>query len=260
MPEACRRLTVVVPLYDEAANVAALGHALTLFLSEEGATRVVDFVLVDDGSRDDTHARLQELARALPAEVLRHAHNRGLTAALDSGLRAARGELIAWLDSDLTYPPSLLGELARACDAGADMALASCYHPQGGVEGVPRWRLLVSRAASTGHRLTSGSRLHTFTSMVRVFRREVLDDCRPARGGFVGVTEILLRALRRGYRAVEVPAVLRRRRAGVSKMRVARVALGHLGLMWANVTGRLCSSAPPRPASAKDQESSASDS
>jgi len=236
-------LTVVVPLYDEAANVDELGRALTQFLSDEGAARMVDFVLVDDGSRDDTNVRLQVLARRLPARLLTHPENRGLTSALASGSAAASGDLVGWLDSDLTYPPALLGELARACDAGADVALASCYHPLGGVAGVPPWRLLCSRGASSLHRLTSGARLHTFTSMVRVYRRDLLARCRPRRGGFVGVTETLLRALRQGARVVEVPAVLQRRRAGVSKMRVARVAVAHLELMLANVLGRL---GPPR--------------
>jgi dolichol-phosphate mannosyltransferase len=232
-------MTVVVPAYDEAENTDALGRALAGFLSEEGGRRALDFVFVDDGSTDDTAARLASLAAALPARVVLHPQNRGLTAALRTGSASARGDLVAWFDSDLTYAPALLGELARACDEGADVALASCYHPRGGVEGVPRWRLLLSRLASRGHRLTSGARLHTFTSMVRVYRREVLERCWPQRGGFVGVTEVLLRALRAGCRVVEVPAVLRRRRAGASKMRVLRVALAHLGLMAANAAGRL---------------------
>lgn len=232
-------LSVVVPMFNEAANVAALVQALTSWLSELGATRRVDFLFVDDGSTDTTRAELERCMGGLPARVLVHPHNRGLTAALRTGSEAATGELIGWLDSDLTYTPTLLAALAEACDHGADLALASCYHPHGGVDGVPRWRLLVSKSASLAHRVASGVRLHTFTSMVRVYRRDLLLRCWPARGGFVGVTEVLLRALRQGARAVEVPAVLRRRRAGVSKMRLLRVTRGHIGLLAANVFGRL---------------------
>ena len=239
MTAARAAMTVVVPFYNEDANTDALARALTTFLSEEGRLRPLDFVFVDDGSTDATLANLRAIANTLPAQVTAHASNRGLTAALATGSQLAKGELIAWLDSDLTYAPELLSELARACDAGADVAVASCYHPRGGVEGVPRWRLLISRAASLAHRLTSGARLNTFTSMVRVYRRPVLARCWPTRGGFVGVTELLLRALQSGCRVVEVPAILRRRRAGVSKMRVLRVAWQHLGLMMANVAGRL---------------------
>lgn len=232
-------LTVVVPLFEEAANVPALAEALRAFSSAERAVRPVEIVLVDDGSRDATAALLAELGPTIPARVLTHPENRGLTAALLTGSRAANSELIGWLDGDLTYPPAILGGLAQACDDGADVATASCYHPEGAVEGVPRWRLCLSRGASSLHRLTSGARLHTFTCMVRVQRRATLLASVPDRGGFVGVTEWLLRALRAGSRVVEVPAVLRLRVGGRSKMRVLRVALRHFGLALANLTGRL---------------------
>lgn len=232
-------LSVVVPMFNEAANVGALVGALTAWLSEQGAHRRVDFLFVDDGSTDATRAELERSLGDLPARVLVHPHNRGLTAALRTGSEAAAGDLIGWLDSDLTYEPRLLAALADACDDGAEVALASCYHPAGGVDGVPRWRLWVSKSASLAHRLASGVRLHTFTSMVRVYRRELLLRSWPTRGGFVGVTEVLLRALRQGARVTEVPAVLRRRRAGTSKMRLLRVTRGHLGLLAANLLGRL---------------------
>lgn len=232
-------LSVVLPMFNEAANVVALVRALAGWLSEEGARRRVDFVFVDDGSTDATRAELDRHLGDLPAQVVAHAKNQGLTAALRTGSEAAPGQLIGWLDSDLTYAPALLSALAQACDDGADVAASSCYHPQGGVDGVAGWRLLVSKSASLAHRLASGARLHTFTSMVRVYRREVLMACWPQRGGFVGVTEVLLRALTRGARVVEVPAVLRRRRAGTSKMRLLRVTRGHLGLLAANALGRL---------------------
>ncbi len=236
-------LTVVVPLFEEAANVPALCAALRAFSSAERAVRPVEIVLVDDGSRDATAALLAEHAPGVPARVLTHAANLGLTAALRTGSRAATTDLVGWLDADLTYPPEVLAELAKACDAGADLATASCYHPAGAVQDVPRWRLWLSQGASRLHRLSSGSRLHTFTCMVRVQRRAILLATEPTRGGFVGVTEWLLRALRAGARVVEVAAVLRLRQGGQSKMRVLRVALRHLGLVAANLTGQL---RPPR--------------
>ena len=90
-----------------------------------------------------------------------------------------------------------------------------------------------SRAPIAG---ASGQRgIHTFTCMVRVYRREVLGACEPQRGGFLGVTEVLLRALAAGYRVVERPATLHRRRVGQSKMRVLQVGCAHLGLLWGNM-------------------------
>jgi dolichol-phosphate mannosyltransferase len=232
-------LTVIVPLFDEADGVASLAEELGRFLSAEGRRRPVDFVLVDDGSRDETHAALARHFAALPATVLRHPQNRGLTAALATGVSAARGDLVAWLDGDLTYDPSVLSALAAAVDDGADLALASCHHPDGRVLGVPQWRVLLSRAASRGYRALTRRPIHTFTGMVRVYRRDLLLACAPRRDGFLGVTEVLLRAIRRGAKIAEVPAVLRSRRTGRSKMRALRVAMRHLSLMAGYARGRV---------------------
>lgn len=233
-----RSLTIVVPLCNEAAGVEALAAALARV--RDSADRPVDWVLVDDGSTDATWQRLTACFPELAAErLLRHPARRGLTEALATGGRAATGAYVAWLDADLTYDPAVLLPLAAALDAGADVACASCYHPDGRVVGVPAWRLWLSGLASRIYRRVTGAGIHTFTCMVRVYRREVLASCWPRRGGFVGVTEILLRALARGHRVAEVPATLHRRRAGQSKMRVLRVGLAHLGLMISTARRRV---------------------
>ena len=178
------------------------------------------------------------MAGALPGravsrcEILQHDHNLGLIAALETGLSAARGELIAWLDSDLTYDPGVLTPLAAAVDAGADVAVASCYHPEGRVEGVAAWRRALSSMASAIYRRLTRAEIHTFTCMVRVYRRAVLEACAIEHRGFAGVTEVLLEAMRRNFLVAEVPATLQRRRLGHSKIRVFRAGLDHLGLMW----------------------------
>lgn len=231
MIQSSHSLSVVVPLFQEESGVEHLQQGLTRFRAIEERVRKVDFVLVDDGSTDRTQELLRKHFAGWPAEILRHPTNQGLTAALRTGSSAAKGELVAWLDSDLTYEPEVLTALAAQIDAGADVACASCYHPEGEVVGVPRWRLWLSQLASRRYRSLTAAPLHTFTCMVRVYRREVLARCPMTRGGFLGVTEVLLRALLAGYRIVETPAVLKRRRAGVSKMRTWRVGLQHLELM-----------------------------
>lgn len=222
-------LTIIVPLHDEAPGVPVLARELRTFVAAAGAQRTIDLVLVDDGSTDGTHPLLVEHFEGMTCQILRHPTNRGLSAALSTGSSAARGDLIGWLDSDLTYAPAVLVELAAAVDAGADVAVASCYHPDGVVEGVAGWRRLLSGVASRVYRLLTGSPIHTFTCMVRVYRRAVLEACPPTNASFLGVTEVLLAALQRGYRVTEVPATLSRRRLGQSKMRVLTVGMSHLG-------------------------------
>ena len=238
----------MIPLYQEEAGIPDLAAGLEPFLEREAERRPVEVVLVDDGSTDASWSLLRHhFADRHDCVLLRHPHNLGLGAALETGSVAARGDYIAWFDSDLTYQPELLGQFATELDRGKDVALSSCYHPDGGIDGVAKWRLALSRAASRLYRSavrwrhTAGppTPLHTYTSMVRAYRREVLARSRARRGGFLAVTEVLLRALCSGAQCVEVPAVLARRRTGQSKMRILRVAIGHLGLVTAFLSGRL---------------------
>ena len=231
-------MTIVVPLYDERAGVPALADALRQVRKTSGGEspgrpeRSIDLVLVDDGSHDGTWEALGEQFGNDPGvELIRHPPNRGLCAALRTGGAAATGAYIGWLYADLTYDPEILLALAGQLDDGAAIACASCYHPDGTVLGVPGWRRVLSGVASTVWRIFTRSGQHTYTCMVRVWRREALEFCQPRYAGFLGVTESLLRALRRGYRVAETPAVLSRRRVGQSKMRVLRVGLGQLVLM-----------------------------
>lgn len=231
---------MIVPAYNEAAGIADLARDMGRFLDSEAVTRTVQLVLVDDGSTDATAARMREhFADRRDTVIVAHPHNLGLGAALETGGASATGDYVAWFDSDLTYRPEILSELVARLDGGADVALTSCYHPDGGIEGVPAWRLALSKAASSIYRWLTRGQLHTYTSMVRAYRREVLAQCAPQRGGFLAVTEVLLRALRAGFRCVEVPAILARRRTGQSKMRIVRVAFGHAGLASAWKLGLL---------------------
>ncbi|MHC5063267.1 MAG: glycosyltransferase family 2 protein [Planctomycetota bacterium] len=227
-------LSIVIPLFQEASGVPALAEALFALKKIAHGQRELHFVLVDDGSDDGTGPLLKEHCAEIPdTRILSHAQNRGLCEALFTGSEAATTPYIAWLDSDLSYEPGLCLQLADELDRGADLALASCYHPQGEVEGVSGFRLALSAIASRLYRALCGGGLHTYTCMLRAYRRELLSACKPQRGGFLGVTEVLLRALRAKKRCVEIPAVLRRRRQGQSKMRIFAVGLGHLGLMGA---------------------------
>lgn len=229
-------LSVVVPLFCEEAGVAALCESLeALALAQHERGRCVEIILVDDGSTDGTAAALEARIPDDPRwRLIRHPQNRGLTDALRTGTEAATHELVGWLDADLTYDPILLADLAAAVDDGADIAWASCHHPSGRMEGVPPLRRLLSRGASSLYGLaTRRTSIHTFTCMVRVQRRAAALRTWPQLPGFLGVTEQLLRALDAGAQAREIPAVLRARRTGRSKMRVLPVIRAHLGLVAA---------------------------
>ncbi|MFQ5505206.1 MAG: glycosyltransferase family 2 protein [Planctomycetota bacterium] len=229
---------VIVPLYREGEGVSRLLDSLYQVLPALPRPRLY---LVDDGS-DDTTVELAEAGirdMSIPSVLLRHRRNLGLTEALATGFRAGQGDIVCWLDSDLSYAAETLVALVRAVMDGADLALASPYHPGGRVEGVRAQRLWLSRGLSRAYRLLRRSDVHTYSSMVRAWRRPLLARCLPERAGHLGVTESLLRAQARGARIVEVPALLRGRQTGRSGLRVLPALFRHLHLLRDSVCGRI---------------------
>jgi hypothetical protein len=112
-----------------------------------------------------------------------------------------------------------------------DLVTASPYHEKGRVKNVPAWRLSLSRGASFLYRFVLHTKLATYTSCFRVYRRSALLGIELRETGFLGVAETLGRLDLKGAGIVEYPATLEVRIFGQSKMKVLRTILGHLRLM-----------------------------
>src|SRR4030081_426550 len=104
------RVAVVLPMYDEADNVATLLERLETVRDGSGLDLVA--LAVDDGSRDATYDRLLKLAPRFPfLRIARHSRNRGMAAALRTGIAEALAErspgfdALAFMDADLTHAP-----------------------------------------------------------------------------------------------------------------------------------------------------------
>jgi glycosyltransferase involved in cell wall biosynthesis len=232
-------VTLVVPVCNERDNLARLlGSVDATGASLRDVCRL-ELLLVDDGSTDGSWDEMQRLCRGRPhTRLLRHDHNRGVAAAIMTGIRAAGTEVVASIDCDGSYDPAELGAMLPLLQ-GADLVTASPYHPRGSVQGVPRWRLLLSRGLSRMYRVATGAPLHTFTSCCRVYRKSSVAPLELAHGDFRGVAELLLALLERGGVVVEHPARLGTRQRGTSKMKLLRTIRGHLGLLWRLVRRRM---------------------
>lgn len=232
-PEGPRQpVSIVVPCYNESATLPFLANTLDDLEARLGARYALRYVFVDDASTDDTAARLDALFGQRPGvQVVRHPQNRGVAGAIHTGIRAADTAVVCSIDCDCTYDPLVLGEMIPKLTDGVDLVTASPYHPDGGVQNVPGWRLGLSKGASALYRGVVGGGLHTYTSCVRVYRREAVADMELADQGFLGVAELLARLVKSGRTVVEHPAVLRSRVFGHSKMKTARAIRGHLGLL-----------------------------
>jgi dolichol-phosphate mannosyltransferase len=237
-------LSIVIPCYNESDSLEELAVQLDPVLTGLRQARTVELLFIDDGSTDDTYARLQAIFGPRPGvTIVQHGRNRGLAAALRTGTAHTTGRLIVFMDSDCTYPPSTIPGLLGCMTPDVDIVTSSAYHPGGGVDGVPAYRLLFSRGASALYRLLVDPRIHTWTAMYRAYRREVLEAVETHTTGFVVMAELLVEAILRGYRVAEYPTVLHVRRYGQSKARVWKITREHLRfqaqIVWRRVAALL---------------------
>lgn len=225
-------ISIVVPCYNEEDSLPQLQEVLQRLVPAFEKTGEVETLLVDDGSTDDTLAALERLAPAVRGRVLKHEQNRGIAEAYRTGYREARGEIICTIDADCTFDPmELVPMLEELRASGAGLVVASPYHPRGGVEGVPGWRLILSRGASWIYRMLLPVKLYSYTPCFRVMRREVVEHLEFEDPGFLGISQMLASAILQGFKVVEWPITLRRRVTGVSKMRSLSVMRDHLRFM-----------------------------
>lgn len=236
------KLSLVIPCYNESDSVAQMVEQLTAIRPELERRGPFEVVLVDDGSTDDTYAKLSAAFSGWDnVRIVQHERNRGLGAGLRTGFASAKGEVIVVTDSDGTYPFTTIPGLLDKMTPDVDIVTSSAYHPKGGVEGVPPYRLLFSKSASLIYRVLVDFRIHTWTAMYRAYRREVVEHVPTTTEGYLVMAELLVSAILAGYRVAEYPAVLHVRRYGQSKAKVWSITRAHLRFQAGVLKRRLLS-------------------
>ena len=226
-------ISIVIPCYNEARGLAYLANTLEHVEQQLAPEFVPTWIFVDDGSSDETWDVLQRIFGDWKnCTLLQHGTNQGVAAAIHTGIRAAKTEVVCSADCDCTYDPLVLKEMIPQLVEGVDLVTASPYHPEGEVKNVPGWRLVLSRGASFLYRKIVGGGLHTYTSCCRVYRRSAVEAIRLERSNFLGIAELLGKLVLGGSKVVEVPATLSVRIFGQSKMKTLKTIGGHLRLLW----------------------------
>ena len=225
-------VSIVVPCYNEELALRYLSNTLQEVEDALEPSYRVEFIFVDDGSKDRTHETLQRLFGEKQGCVIVHYdRNLGVTAAILTGMQRATAEIVASIDCDCTYDPRELRHMIPMLTDRVDLVTASPYHPQGSVRNVPQWRLSLSKAASALYRGLTRQKLDTYTSCFRVYRRKAILDLDLLEPGFLGIAEMIGKLDLRGGAIAEYPTTLEARMLGRSKMKTLRTILGHLGVM-----------------------------
>jgi len=222
------RVAVVLPMFNEADNVVALMERLDGVRQSTGLDLTA--LAVDDGSRDATLVRLERLKPQYAfLRIVKHERNRGMAAALRTGIAAALAErgpgfdVLGFMDSDLTQAPEDLPRLIAPIAADrADFVLGSRYVPGGRMRGVPWTRRAISVIGNAAVRGLLGVAVRDLTSGFRAGRAEVFRAISLDEQGFGIQLEGTVKAYRAGFRVGEVPITLGVRKNGYSKMAYTR--------------------------------------
>ena len=211
------KATICLPTYNEAENLERMLRAL----GSSGARVLV----IDDNSPDGTGAIADRLAEELGyVDVLHRPQKEGLGPAYLAGFERALAdgaELVLELDCDFSHDPADVPRLLEAAEQGADLVIGSRYVEGGSIGDWGFTRKLVSSGGSWYARLVLGVPVRDLTGGFKCFRRAVLEaidlgavDTR----GYAFQIEVTYRALRKGFRVVEIPIRFTDRTHGGSKM------------------------------------------
>lgn len=229
------RVSVILPTYNEAANVEPLARDIIRALSSHD----VEVLVVDDDSPDGTW----RVAGAMgpPVRVIRRTRDRGLTRALNEGILASQGSVVCWMDADFSMPPALLPELVSAVEQGADLVAGSRYVTGGsdGRENVPLHRVLSRVITGLAAALLVPS-FRDYTSGFIAVRRDLLTALGPLRGDYGEYfIDLVYRAHRHGARIRELPYRCVPRRAGESKTATSVAGFARRGVGYLRTIARL---------------------
>ncbi|WP_423415002.1 glycosyltransferase family 2 protein [Hyphomicrobium sp. B1] len=236
------QLSVVVPTYCEAGNIASMISALDAALA--GINWEVIFV--DDDSPDGTMSTIRSIgAHDGRVRALRRVGRRGLAGAVIEGMLASGADIVAVVDADLQHDEKLLPEMLRDIETGkSDIVIGTRYDQTGDAsEGFSATRRVSSMLATTLTNMLLKTNVSDPMSGFFMLKRSLIDTIAPklSPGGFKLLLDILASAPS-GVRVSEKPYVFRPRKVGQSKLDGLVIA-DFLGLLLTKTTGNLV---PPR--------------
>lgn len=167
-------VSVVVPVFNEAPTIPLLCERLLPALDALG--RPSEVIFVDDGSQDDSLARLRDVSAADPrVTVIELSRNSGQHAAVVAGFAASRGAIVVTLDADLQNPPEEIGRLVEQVEAGNDVVGTWRENRQD-----PWLRRTASALVNRATAAAVGVPMRDYGCMLRAYRRDIVQqivDC-----------------------------------------------------------------------------------
>ncbi|MDO8583622.1 MAG: glycosyltransferase [bacterium] len=229
-------ITFVFPAYNEAENIKRFPSEVFPVFDALGVS--YEIVLVDDGSSDQTFIEASKLGSRV--RVIQHPTNLGLGAAVRTGIREAKGDLVITMDTDLTFAPALVVNLLERFKKGDVDVVSGSPKLAGYGSDIPSYRVFISHVANFVYRIVMGARVTAVSPIFRLYKREQVASLPLQSTRFDINAEILFYLIRDRRRIAEIPTELTQRKFGESKLDYKKEMRRHFYLivriLWMRVS------------------------
>ena len=230
-----KKLSVIIPARNEADNLKDCISEIC----KELIYHSIDFevLIIDDGSTDNTVDIIKEIRQSVPSvEYLTNEDENGFGRAVRLGLDNFTGDAVAIMMADRSDSPKDLVRYWKCIQDGNDCVFGSRFIRGGRVYNYPLLKLLANRVVNTLIRFAFNIQCNDITNAFKMYRREVIDGCRPFISPHFNLTvEIPLKAVIRGYSWKVLPISWKNRTKGVAKLKLREMGSRYffiIAYMW----------------------------
>ncbi|RNI37510.1 glycosyltransferase family 2 protein [Hanamia caeni] len=203
-------ISVILPCYNEEAILGTNLKRIIKYLENKIGKYKWEILLINDGSKDKTGDIANEFEKNNSnIRVIHHPTNLNLGNALKTGFKNSKGDIIVVLDIDLSYSIDHIETMVdKLIETSSDIVIASPYMKGGKVTAVPFTRRIMSRWVNRFMRIAAQDKYHTYTGMVRAYKKEFIQTVNLKTKDYEVNPEILYKAMILRARIVEIPAHL----------------------------------------------------
>ena len=210
MTQRSQLISIILPTYNEKENIEEAVRAIIESLGDP-----IEIIVVDDDSTDHTWKIVAELDDDR-VHLIRRRNTRGLASAINRGIIESRGEIIGWMDADLSMPTNLLPIMLEALSS-SDVAIGSRYL-EGGRDDRPFLRVVASKLINGLASIVLGYGIKDYDSGFILMHRTVLDQVTHMPTGYGSYfVELIYACCRKGLKVQEIPYTFTDRKRGHSK-------------------------------------------
>tara|TARA_B100000902_G_scaffold391236_1_gene441558 strand:- start:498 stop:1232 length:735 start_codon:yes stop_codon:yes gene_type:complete len=214
------KLSIIIPGRDEAENLPA---CISEIIDELIKNKILHEVLViDDGSTDNTHEVVVSMIKKYPSiRYIRNNERNGFGRAIRLGLDEYNGDALAIMMADRSDSPKDLVLYWKTLQEGYECVFGSRFIKGSRVYNYPKLKLLANRIVNTIIRYAFRIETNDVTNAFKMYRREVIDGCKPLISPHFNLTvELPLKAIIRGYTWKVIPISWKNREKGIAKLKL----------------------------------------